>query len=399
MGAFVLRAFYFAFFALCRRCTWRTFPLYLAWRGLSAVEIAWVLALPPLVRIFAPGRAGAGSPTAPARSARIVAFSCAVTALGFALLPFTGSIIAVADRADERCSRRGALPLVEAITLGALAGQPGRYGPIRLWGSVGFIAAVLARRRVARLRSRSRRCRRRSSCSRSPRSRSRLSLPAAARAARAKPCRCASTARVARAARRRLLHARRRTARCTPFSRCTSSARATAARPSACSGRSACWPRSWCSSTCRSFSGALRFPRSWSRASPARWCAFSPSAGSPTRLWMVLLAQLLHAATFGAFHAAAVAAVHRVFPGAAHSAAARRCSPSVTYGAGGRGRARSLAGWAWEAGGPGLAFSSSALAGTGGTPSCSWLETCRAVSCQHDSLADVERLDDDCARR
>src|SRR5258708_4035939 len=37
----------------------------------------------------------------------------------------------------------GALPLVEAMTLGSPSG-PARYGPIRLWGSVGFIAIVLA---------------------------------------------------------------------------------------------------------------------------------------------------------------------------------------------------------------------------------------------------------------
>ena len=30
------------------------FPLYLAWRGFGAAEIAWVLALPQIVRIFAP---------------------------------------------------------------------------------------------------------------------------------------------------------------------------------------------------------------------------------------------------------------------------------------------------------------------------------------------------------
>ena len=34
-------------------------------------------------------------------------------------------------------------PVLDA-TLGALAGQPGRYGPIRMWGSVGFVGAVLA---------------------------------------------------------------------------------------------------------------------------------------------------------------------------------------------------------------------------------------------------------------
>src|SRR5688572_147087 len=36
-----------------------------------------------------------------------------------------------------------ALPLVEVIALAALADRPGRYGPVRLWGSIGFIAVVL----------------------------------------------------------------------------------------------------------------------------------------------------------------------------------------------------------------------------------------------------------------
>lgn len=36
-----------------------------------------------------------------------------------------------------------ALPLVETLTFDHLKGQPGRYGSIRLWGSVGFIITVL----------------------------------------------------------------------------------------------------------------------------------------------------------------------------------------------------------------------------------------------------------------
>ena len=78
-------------------------------------------------------------------------------------------------------------------------------------------------------------------------------------------------------------------------------------------------------------------------------------------LWLLAIAQLLHAATFGAFHAAAVAAVHRVFPAAAH-ARGQTLFSSVTYGAGGAVGALA-AGWLWEGGGPGLAVSFSALAG------------------------------------
>src|SRR5512145_2613230 len=146
--AFRLAAFYFVFFAQAGAYV-AYFPLYLASRGLSAAEIAWVLALPPLARTFAPPAWGWLADRSAAHRA-IVVFSCAVMAAAFALMPFTAQIallIAVMSLLSA-----GALPIVEAITLGSLAGQPGaqpgarlgRYGPIRLWGSVGFVAAVLA---------------------------------------------------------------------------------------------------------------------------------------------------------------------------------------------------------------------------------------------------------------
>ena len=78
-------------------------------------------------------------------------------------------------------------------------------------------------------------------------------------------------------------------------------------------------------------------------------------------LWLMVLAQVLHAATFGAFHAAAVTAVHRVFPAGAQGRGQTLFS-CVTYGAGGALGALS-AGWVWQAGGPGIAFSLSALSG------------------------------------
>ncbi len=51
-------------------------------------------------------------------------------------------------------------------------------------------------------------------------------------------------------------------------------------------------------------------------------------------LWLLLLAQVLHAATFGAFHAAAVALVHHFFRGR-HQSKGQALFGSVTYGAGG----------------------------------------------------------------
>ena len=51
-------------------------------------------------------------------------------------------------------------------------------------------------------------------------------------------------------------------------------------------------------------------------------------------LWLLLLAQTLHAATFGAFHASAVALVHHFFRGR-HQSRGQALFGSVTYGAGG----------------------------------------------------------------
>lgn len=51
-------------------------------------------------------------------------------------------------------------------------------------------------------------------------------------------------------------------------------------------------------------------------------------------LWLLLLAQTLHAATFGSFHAAAVALVHHFFRGR-HQSKGQALFGSVTYGAGG----------------------------------------------------------------
>src|SRR5258706_11647406 len=120
------------------------FPPYLAARGLDAAQLAWLLALPQLARVVAPAAWGWIADRTGMQRA-IVAFSCAANAACFALLPLVASFAAMAWLvAIASVLSAAALPLVEAITLGALAGQAGRYGPIRLWGSLGFILAVFA---------------------------------------------------------------------------------------------------------------------------------------------------------------------------------------------------------------------------------------------------------------
>ena len=137
-----LAAFYFAFFLYAGAYV-AYFPAYLAWRGLGAAEIAWVIALPAFVRMIAPTAWGTlADRTGWQRG--IVVFACAANAACFALLPHTPGFAATAWLiAGTSVLAAAALPLVEAITLTALAERPGRYGPVRLWGSIGFIAAVL----------------------------------------------------------------------------------------------------------------------------------------------------------------------------------------------------------------------------------------------------------------
>src|SRR3954470_14718864 len=138
-----LSAFYFLFFVGAG--LWVAYlPPYFAARGLGAAEIAWVLALPQLARIVAPTAWGVLADRFGAQRA-IVVLGCAAGIVCYALLPVVNGFAGFAWLMGlTSLVATAALPLVEAITLGVLAGQTGRYGPIRLWGSIGFMLAVFA---------------------------------------------------------------------------------------------------------------------------------------------------------------------------------------------------------------------------------------------------------------
>ena len=70
---------------------------------------------------------------------------------------------------------------------------------------------------------------------------------------------------------------------------------------------------------------------------------------------MVLLAQTLHAATFGAYHASAVALIHRFFKGR-HQSKGQAIHNSISFGAGGS-LGSLYAGSTWDLWGPALTFS------------------------------------------
>jgi PPP family 3-phenylpropionic acid transporter len=356
-----LALFYFAFFAYAGAYV-AYFPAYLASRGLGAAEIAWIIALPPFVRMIAPTAWGVLADRAGWHRG-IVAFACVANAACFLLLPYMPGFGAIAWLiAGTSALAAAALPLVEVIALAALADRPGRYGPVRLWGSIGFIAAVLGGGAWLDLRSVE-------------------SLPAALA--------CGALACLM-AALRLPAGEKHAVSKAAPLkvSRPAQALLAAGFCMSAAHGAlyafltlhlqregysGAAIGLLWTLGVVAEIAVFLYLPELFRRFSlstilvasfacaVARFLAIGWLAAVPA---VLLPAQVLHAATFGSFHAASIATVRRVFPPDAQGRGQTLFS-SVCYGAGGA-VGTLLAGWAWETAGPGLAFSlSSAIALTG----------------------------------
>jgi PPP family 3-phenylpropionic acid transporter len=137
-----LAGFYFFYFAYIGAFA-PFFSIYLDAAGLSSVEIGVVMALPPVTRIIAPHLWGwladaSGRHVRLVRAAVLMGMACWLGL--FASTAFLW-ICAVVLAAGFFLS--AALPLVEATTLTLLGEHTGRYGAIRLWGSIGYIVAVV----------------------------------------------------------------------------------------------------------------------------------------------------------------------------------------------------------------------------------------------------------------
>src|SRR5262245_35703553 len=137
-----LGAYYFAFFAYIGVLA-PFFSLWLAGRGCNAREIALVLAMPQIARVFAPAAWGwIADHTGWQRG--IVIFSAFTVLGGFASLYLvTGVAGMAAVMLAVAILTSGAMPLVESAALAATRARPGSYGPVRLWGSIGFVLAGL----------------------------------------------------------------------------------------------------------------------------------------------------------------------------------------------------------------------------------------------------------------
>jgi PPP family 3-phenylpropionic acid transporter len=138
-----LAAWYFFYFAFVGAFA-PYFTLYLQAIGQSAWEIGVLMSVPQVMRLLAPNLWGWLADRIGHR-VRIVQVAAACSVLGFVGFFLTREYLPMlAAMALVWFFWSAALPLVEAMTLERLAGRTERYGSVRLWGSIGFIASVLA---------------------------------------------------------------------------------------------------------------------------------------------------------------------------------------------------------------------------------------------------------------
>ncbi len=355
-----LAAYYFAFFAHAGAFV-TYFSLYLASLGLGAGEIAFAVAMPQAARIVAPALWGWLADTWGARYASakrvVLVFSACAMLAGFAALlgESRPAAIALTLLALSLCSA-GAAPLIESITFSALQGRMGLYGPIRLWGSIGFILSVLGvgawldGHEVASL------------------------LPilvglaavilvASLLVPRNPPAR-------AEHAHLRFGEVLRRPGVAAFFgaSLCMTAAHGTWYVFFSIHLANAGYSKTmigalWTVGVLAEIVLFLRLPQLLARFSlralllASFGCAmvrFIAIGWGVESLAVVVAAQLLHAFTFGAFHSASVAAVHRLFPGPVQ-ARGQALFSSLCYGVGGM-TGSLVAGITWQSLGPALSF-------------------------------------------
>ncbi len=137
-----LSAFYFFYFALVGAMA-PFWGLYLKSLRLGPLEIAVLMSLLQITRIFAPNAWGWLADRRGERSGiiRMVVLASALTYLGVFLGASFAWLFCVMGLMSFFWT--GSLPLVDATTLSHLRERSDRYGRIRLWGSLGFIGSVL----------------------------------------------------------------------------------------------------------------------------------------------------------------------------------------------------------------------------------------------------------------
>lgn len=137
-----LSAYYFFYFAFIGAFS-PYFSLYLSSIRFTALDIGVVMSLMQVMRLLGPNLWGWLAERL-GRKTPIVRMAAVVSLVGFSGFFLSDAFIGVfVAMAVMGFFWSAALPLVETLTLGHLGTQATRYGSIRLWGSVGFVVAVL----------------------------------------------------------------------------------------------------------------------------------------------------------------------------------------------------------------------------------------------------------------
>jgi PPP family 3-phenylpropionic acid transporter len=367
-----LAAYYFTYFAYAGAML-PYFALYLESLGLGAPQIALVLAMPQVARIVAPAFWGWVADRAQWHRA-IVVLSGAALVIGYGALFWIDDAQGIAAvMLVLSVASAGAMPIVEALALSALGAQTGRYGPVRLWGSVSFILGVLftglwldrappgSLLVIIWLLA--------------------LGALAAACGLPARPLRAEPAADAPR-----FWAVLRQPQVLALLGACFCMAMAHGAlyafysiHLSHAGYSKLAIGALWTLGVLAEIVVFLALPRLLRRFSLRRLLLGSFLAAGLRFVvigwavdWVLLLAaaQLLHAATFGVYHAASVAMIHREFAGV-QQARGQALYSSISYGAGGAAGTL-LAGWSWVALGAGWTFTISSLAGLVGAVLVAW---------------------------
>jgi PPP family 3-phenylpropionic acid transporter len=115
-------------------------PLWLEARGLDARTIGLVIAVPTLVRIVVTPLVTHQADRRRALKAALVIASAAATLAMAVVGQVQGAVAIALTLALAACAFSPLLPLTDAYALSGLAARGRAYGPVRLWGSVAFIA-------------------------------------------------------------------------------------------------------------------------------------------------------------------------------------------------------------------------------------------------------------------
>lgn len=137
-----LAGFYFFYFAYLGAFA-PYFTLYLAAAGFAAGQIGVLMALPQVTRVFAPHLWGWLADRHARRVAIVRATGLAGTLCYLGVYAGTGYAWLAACIALWCFFWSAALPLMETTTLAHLGERGTDYGRIRLWGSIGFVVAVV----------------------------------------------------------------------------------------------------------------------------------------------------------------------------------------------------------------------------------------------------------------